>query len=153
MESWLTDIRITGEWLLSPFCQIWRAEVKSDVARAAASYQMWREAEAVGWRWHPSTCSQKALAESLAATPHDGALRQRLCLTLFLSGDLERSATEALKLAVTRWDAVGESPEHSNAHRRFGVRALQSIEAFVGPDDPLMRQLGNWSQLVNPSPH
>jgi hypothetical protein len=96
-----------------------------DVQRALSARTLFRYAPAV---WSPETCSVKTLSALLTATPTDHKSRSLLVITLFLSNDVERCLTEALKLQVLGHD--------------FGAIALSAVTAFLGADHELVQRLG-----------
>lgn len=102
-----------------------REEPRSDACRAVATLALMQAAPRT---WNEVTCSEAKLRAALKASPHDAASRSLLVVTLFLSGDLERAMTEALKLHL-----CGEA---------YGRVALKQMCAFLGHDHALVRQLG-----------
>ncbi|KPI84041.1 hypothetical protein ABL78_6906 [Leptomonas seymouri] len=105
--------------------RVFREEPLSDASRAVVT---WELVQAAPWTWSEAECSEKKLRGVLQVNPQDTAARSLLVVTLFLSGDLERAMTEALKLHV-----CGES---------YGRVALQQMSLFLGNDHALVRQLG-----------
>lgn len=101
----------------------------SDALRAVTLQALLQSlGEEGAWRGDEPSCSQKHLVAHLHQEPADALSRRKLLVTIFLSGDLERSLTEALKL-VSVSDA-------------YGVEALRYIKAFCGPGHPLVEALG-----------
>ncbi|CUG55709.1 Hypothetical protein, putative [Bodo saltans] len=96
-----------------------------DVQRALSARKLFRFAPAA---WSPELCSVKTLSALLAATPSDHKSRSLLVITLFLSNDVERCLTEALKLQVLGHD--------------FGAIALSAVSDFLGADHELVQRLG-----------
>lgn len=102
-----------------------REEPLSETCRAVVT---WKLMEAAPRAWEEATCSEKTLRAALQAEPQDAATRSMLVVTLFLSGDVERALTEALKLHV--------------CGAPFGRLALKQMSVFLGSDHALVKQLG-----------
>lgn len=96
-----------------------------DVQRALSLRTVFRYSP---YPWNADTCSIKQLSAQLAAAPTDHKSRSLLVITLFLTNDLERCLTEALKLQVLGQD--------------FGAIALDAVTQFLGPDHELVQRLG-----------
>lgn len=109
--------RLTKEDRFQPF----RDEPLSEVCRALTTWALMQAAPAP---WDEKTCSNQHLRAALNADPHNDVLRSLLVITLFLSGDLERTLTEALKLKLT------EKP--------FGQDAVKQLRKFLGDNHPLI---------------
>lgn len=105
--------------------RVYREEPLSDACRAVVTWELMQSAPRT---WSEADCSAAKLRETLQTSPHDAAARSMLVVTLFLSGDVERALTEALKLHV-----CGDA---------FGRVALRQISAFLGSDHALVKQLG-----------
>ncbi|KPA85788.1 hypothetical protein ABB37_00138 [Leptomonas pyrrhocoris] len=114
--------------------RVFREEPLSDACRAVV---MWELMQAAPRTWSEAEGSEKKLREVLKTNPHDVTARSLLVVTLFLSGDLERAMTEALKLHV-----CGES---------YGRVALKQMSSFLGHDHALVKQLGI-PALLDPRP-
>ncbi|AAZ12403.1 hypothetical protein, conserved [Trypanosoma brucei brucei TREU927] len=108
--------RLRGDY--EEFC----VEFESDAARVCATQRMMHS---LTIKWKGDVCSEKRLRSILADDPHKHDHRCALVVTLFLSGDLERCLTEALKL-----HAFGVP---------FGAVALSSVRDYVGPEHPLFQ--------------
>lgn len=100
-------------------------EPLSDACRAMTVRALCRYAPAT---WRSDTCSVSKLSEVLKGNPHDHTARSMLVITMFLSGDVERAVTEALKLHVLNVD--------------FGRIALNAITSFLGENHSLVLQSG-----------
>jgi hypothetical protein len=109
----------------------WRDEPLSDVSRAITAWNLMRMAPA---SWDPATCSVAKLTAVLQSDPQKHHQRAQLVVTYFLSGDLERCLTEALKLHVLQQD--------------FGRYALTEVQAFIGKEHALNQMLGFNAQLA-----
>jgi hypothetical protein len=108
-----------------PLVAITPYPTNGDVQRALSARTLFRYAPAA---WSPEACSVKILSALLTATPTDHKSRSLLVITLFLSNDVERCLTEALKLQVLGHD--------------FGAIALSAVTAFLGADHELVQRLG-----------
>lgn len=120
----------------SPVLQLWCAEPRSDVLRAITLGKLIGAAgPALQWKGQSKACSQTALRAYLQEHPCDVVSRQRLVVTLFLAGDLERCVTEVLKLRSlakgSRQQEEGEE-ELSGATGSYGDVALVALETFCG---------------------
>ncbi|EPY38902.1 hypothetical protein AGDE_05027 [Angomonas deanei] len=100
-------------------------EPMSEASRAVTIQQLMLAAPKT---WTGETCSRTKLSALLEKNPQDHDSRSMLVITLFLSGDLERCLTEALKLQVLGVD--------------FGRVAVKKVSAFLGEDHTLVQQLG-----------
>jgi hypothetical protein len=98
----------------------------STAARAVALYSM---AEVAPFTWRAAEASQKVLGEQLKADPKNAGARQRLVMTLFMAGDVERCLTEGVKLHVL--------------HDEFGSVAVRAVVTFLGPEHALSKRVGN----------
>lgn len=101
----------------------------SDVSRAVVTVALMENGPT---QWNGKDHSNKALREQLKAEPKNQELRCMLAITLFLSGALEETITEALKLHVTKCD--------------FGGFALDRLVEFLGDDNDLIVRSG-WLAL------
>lgn len=99
----------------------------SEPARAVALYDM---CAAAPFTWTEADCSEKVLAAGLKDDPKAQKLREKLAVTLFLTGDVERCLTEALKLHVMCGDGS------------FGTTVLRCAAGFLGADHELVQRLG-----------
>lgn len=96
-----------------------------DVQRALSARRLFRFAPA---SWRAETCSVQKLSLLLQGDPADHKNRALLVITLFLSNDIEKCLTEALKLQV-----LGHE---------FGAIALDAVTDFLGSDHELVQRLG-----------
>jgi hypothetical protein len=110
------------------------AKPLSDACRALAT---WDLMQAAPRPWSEAECSETKLRAALQANPRDAVSRSLLVVTLFLSGDVERAMTEALKLHM-----CGDP---------YGRLALRQICTFLGRDHALVTRLGI-PALLGPQP-
>jgi hypothetical protein len=103
----------------------WTSVALSDEMRSVATGVLFAYAPL---QWTGESCSATKLAAKLSAEPTDDSARSMLVLTHFLSGDVERCLTEALKLHVRGVE--------------FGAIALTEVCRFLGPENPLVRKCG-----------
>lgn len=80
-----------------------------------------------GVSWIESECADAKLRKKLEQDPKDSGVRSLLVITLFLSGDMERCLTEAIKLATLNVP--------------FGAVAVSAVTHFLGPNHELVKKL------------
>lgn len=101
------------------------SEPLSDASRVITCAELMKAAPR---EWNSDTCSQKKLCAALQQNPADHDSRSMLVITLFLSGDLERCLTEAIKLHTLKV--------------AFGRIALKHIKMFLGENHVLTKLIG-----------
>ena len=98
---------------------------RSDPARALATRALMVSAPTT---WRPELHSVSKLSSALRENPRNDVDRCMMLVTLFLSGDLERCLTEAMKLHLLGND--------------FGRVAMSAVTTFLGADDELIIRSG-----------